>query len=107
MFNIEELDAILKKTEKIKNTLQDIETLTEGKEDKFIPTSIDDRLLTVEQVAERLNTGKSTVYNLLNKGYLPYLVIGSKKVRESTLVKFMADFEGYDLTTGEEIEKIS
>ena len=74
MFNIEELDAILKKTEKIKNTLQDIETLTEGKEDKFIPTSIDDRLLTVEQVAERLNTGKSTVYNLLNKGYLPYLV---------------------------------
>ena len=107
MISIEELDAILKKTEKIKNTLQDIETLTEGKEDKFIPTSIDDRLLTVEQVAERLNTGKHTVYNLLNKGYLPYLVIGNKKVRESTLVKFMADFEGYDLTTGEKIEKIS
>lgn len=107
MISIEELDAVLERTEKIRNTLIDIETMVEDKENKFIPASIDDRLLTVEQVAERLNTGKHTVYNLLNKGYLPYLVIGNKKVRESTLVKFMADFEGYDLTTGEKIEKIS
>lgn len=106
MFSIEELDEILERTEKIKNIIKDIETLTEGKENKFLPTSIKDRLLTVEEVAERLNTGKHTVYNLLNKGYLPYLVIGNKKVRESTLVKFMADFEGYDLT-GEEIRKIN
>lgn len=105
MFNIEELDAILERTERIKNTLKDIETLTEGKEDKFIPASISDRLLTVNEVAERLCTTVSRVNILITNGLIPCLVIGNRKVRESTLVKFMAQYEGYNLN-GKEITKV-
>ena len=106
MLNIEELDGILERVEKIKNTIKDIDELTEGKEDKFIPASLNDRLLTVADVAERLKTSENQVRNLLNKGFLPYLIIGTQKIRESTLVKFLADYDGYNLN-GEEIKKIS
>lgn len=106
MISIEELDGILERTEKIKNTIKDIEELMEGKEDKFIPASMEDRLLTVQEVAERLSTSEPQVRSLLKKGFLPYLVIGNMKVRESTLTKFLADCEGCDLN-GEEIRKIS
>ena len=106
MLSIEELDGILERTEKIKNTIKDIEELTKDKEDKFIPASLEDKLLTVAEVAERLKTSEAQVRNLFKKGFLPYLVIGNQKVRESTLVKFLADCEGYDLN-GEEIKKIS
>lgn len=106
MISIEELDGILERTEKIKNTIKDIEELMEGKEDKFIPASMEDRLLTVPEVAERLKTSEAQVRNLFKKGFLSYLVIGTQKVRESTLTKFLAECEGYDLN-GEEIRKIS
>lgn len=106
MISIEELDGILERTEKIKKTIKDIEELMEGKEDKFIPASMEDRLLTVQEVAERLSTSEPQVRSLLKKGFLPYLVIGNMKVRQSTLTKFLADCEGCDLN-GEEIRKIS
>lgn len=106
MISIEELDGILERAEKIKNIMEDIEALTAGNEEKFIPASLDDRLLTVADVAERLKTSEASVRNLCKKGILPYLVIGNQKVRESTLVKFLADYEGFDLN-GEEVRKIS
>lgn len=106
MISIEELDGILERTEKIKNTIKDIEELMEGKEDKFIPASMEDRLLTVSEVAERLKTSEAQVRSLFKKGFLSYLVIGTQKVRESTLTKFLAECEGCDLN-GEEIRKIS
>lgn len=106
MLSIEELDGILERVERIKSTIKDIDELTQGREDKFIPASLNDRLLTVADVAERLKTSENQVRSLLNKGFLPYLVIGTQKIRESTLVKFLADYDGYNLN-GEEIRKIS
>ena len=106
MLTIEELDGILERVEKIKNTMKDIEEMAKEKEDVFIPASMEDRLLTVQEVAERLSTSEPQVRSLLKKGFLPYLVIGNMKVRESTLTKFLANCEGCDLN-GEEIRKIS
>lgn len=106
MLTIEELDVILERVEKIKNTMKDIEEMTKEKEDVFVPASMEDRLLTVQEAAERLSTSESQVRSLLKKGFLPYLVIGNMKIRESTLSKFLADYEGCDLN-GEEIIRIS
>ena len=106
MLTIEKLDGILERVEKIKNTMKDIEEMAKEKEDVFVPASTEDRLLTVQEAAERLSTSESQVRSLLKKGFLPYLVIGNMKIRESTLSKFLADYEGCDLN-GEEIRRIS
>lgn len=36
-------------------------------------------LLIVKEVAKRLKVNSNYVYNLMNKGYLNYVVLGSKK----------------------------
>lgn len=52
-------------------------------------------LYTVEEVAELLGTSKSAVYDFLNFGLIPYLIIRgnkfstSKRVRGSDLEKFI------------------
>ncbi len=38
------------------------------------------------------------IYNLMNKGYLEYLVLGHRKVRRKTLEAFLEKYEGYDLS---------
>lgn len=106
IMQLEDLELMVKSAEKLKHILQDIEELNKRNEKKFIPASTNDRLLTIPDVAERLQTSKQNVYELLRKGFLPYLIIGDKKVRESALVKFMADCEGYN-ANGSELKKIS
>ncbi len=50
-----------------------------------------DRLLRVEQVAERLACGKSMVYTLVNRGELPGVNVGRLvRVRESDLNAYLA-----------------
>jgi excisionase family DNA binding protein len=44
---------------------------------------------TVKEVAKVLQTNTNYVYELMNSGSLPYLVLGSKKVRGSDLEKFI------------------
>lgn len=103
---LEDLELMVKSAEKLKHILQDIEELNKRSEKQFIPVSTNDRLLTIVEVAERLQTSKNNVYELLRKGFLPYLIVGDRKVRESSFNKFIAESEGYD-TNGEELKKIS
>ncbi len=57
-----------------------------------------DRLLTVSEVAKALQVNQNKVNELINEGLLPCLVLGRRKVRESTLELFLATYEGYDIT---------
>jgi excisionase family DNA binding protein len=53
---------------------------------------MDDRLLTVPQVAERLSHGRTRTYELLRSGRLPSVVVGprARRVRQSDLNRFIA-----------------
>lgn len=47
----------------------------------------------VSEVAELLRTNRNAVYNLMNSGKLPYLVLnGAKKVRGTDLEKFIESY---------------
>lgn len=57
-----------------------------------------DILLSVKEAKMVLDvTSDKQIYDLINKGLLDYLIIGSKKIRRSTLDAFMAKYEGCDL----------
>ena len=51
-----------------------------------------ERLYTVAEVAEILKSNPNDVYKLMNTGLLKYLVIGRRKVRETTLNNFFFFF---------------
>ena len=103
---LEDLAQAVKNAERLMELIKDIEEMQKPTAEPFIPVSMEDRLLTVADVAKRLQTGEPNVRNLMKKGFLPYLIVGDKKIRESTLIKFMAENEGCN-TNGEEIKKIS
>lgn len=46
-------------------------------------------LYTVKQVAKILLMNPASVYELMNRGQLPYLQLGSKKIRGSDLERFI------------------
>lgn len=52
-----------------------------------------ERLLTVREAAKILKTNTNFVYDLIEQGKLPYLKIGSLKVRESALDEFIRSHE--------------
>ena len=58
----------------------------------------DDYLLSVAETAERLKTNRNYVYELIEKGFLNCLIMGSKKVRNSEINRFLAEYEGKDLS---------
>lgn len=49
-------------------------------------------LYTVKQVAAILMVSPDTVYRYINRGELPYVPIGSKKIRGIDLEKFINSF---------------
>ncbi len=49
-------------------------------------------LYTVSEVSKILQTNVSSVYDLMNRGELPYLKLGSRKVRGSDLEKFIENY---------------
>jgi excisionase family DNA binding protein len=59
-----------------------------------------DRLLRIPDVCERLNHGRTRVYQLLASGQLPSVVIGprARRVRESDLDAFIAGLNDGGLT---------
>lgn len=57
-----------------------------------------DRLLSVEEVAERLRTGKQFVRRLIKAGLLPALSFRrNRRVRKMSLNKFLEEYDGQDL----------
>ena len=56
------------------------------------------KLLTVKEVSKVLRVNPSYVYELMKKGHLNYLVLGSKKVTDFELERFLKESEGKDFS---------
>ncbi len=55
-------------------------------------------LYTVKEVSQLIHTNQAYVYSLIKAGLLPALKLGSYKIRKETLERFLAEYEGRDLT---------
>ena len=55
-------------------------------------------LYTVKETAYILGCNVHLVYNLVNKGLLPALKLGSLKIRKASIEKFLDKYDGMDLT---------
>lgn len=69
---------------------------------------MNDRLIyTVQEVARLLHSSPNYIYDLINKGYLPAIKLGSMKVLKSSLEKFLIVNEGNDLSDLNNIKRIN
>lgn len=59
---------------------------------------MEDVLYTVSEVAKLIKTNTNYVYELIKKGFLPALKLGSYKIRRTALLEFLEKYEGKDLT---------
>lgn len=59
---------------------------------------MEDILYTVSEVAKLIKCNTNYVYDLIRKGFLPALKLGSYKVRRAALLEFLEKYEGKDLT---------
>lgn len=62
---------------------------------------------TVKEVAKLLHSSPNYIYDLINKGYLPAIKLGSVKVLKSTLESFLIQNEGKDLSDIDNIKSLS
>lgn len=67
---------------------------------------MEDILYTVKETSELLKTNTNYVYELIKKGMLPALKLGSFKIRRSTILDFLEKNEGKDLTDLNNIKKL-
>ena len=68
---------------------------------------MDERLIyTVQEVASILHSSPNYIYELIRKGYLPAIKLGSLKVLKSTLERFLIQNEGKDLSDLTNIRKV-
>lgn len=67
---------------------------------------MEDILYTVAETAKLLKTNPNYVYKLINKGLLPALIVGSLKVRRISILKFLEDYEGKDLSDLDNIKEL-
>lgn len=67
---------------------------------------MEDVLYTVQEMAKLLKTNPNYVYELIRRGLLPALKLGSYKVRRTTLLKFLEENEGKDLTDLDNIKPL-
>lgn len=92
---------------KFRKIYYDVESATqskiEGKEQIYMEIVV----YTVKEVASIIHTNTSYVYELIKKGYLPALKLGSYKVRAESLQKFLAENEGKDLTDLNKVTNLS
>ena len=66
----------------------------------------DKLVLTVHEVSNILHSSPNYIYELIKKGYLPAIKLGSLKVLKSTLERFLIQNEGKDLSDLNNIKKI-
>lgn len=68
---------------------------------------MDERLIyTVQEVASILHSSPNYIYELIRKGYLPAIKLGSLKILKSTLKRFLIQNEGKDLSDLNNIRKV-
>ena len=63
-------------------------------------------VLTVQEVAKILHSSPNYIYQLIYKGYLPAIKLGSIKILYSSLEKFLIMNEGNDLSNLTDIKKL-
>ena len=63
-------------------------------------------IYTVQEVAKILHSSPNYIYQLIYKGYLPAIKLGSMKVLKSSLEKFLIVNEGNDLSNLDNIKKL-
>ncbi|HCL4438475.1 TPA: helix-turn-helix domain-containing protein [Clostridium botulinum] len=68
---------------------------------------MEDYIYTVDEVASILKVNKNTVYDLIRSGNLIALKLGRLKVTKATLLKFLKDFNGKDLTNLDDIKELT
>lgn len=66
-----------------------------------------DILYSAHEVAKILHSSPNYVYKLIEKGYLPAIKLGSIKILKSTLLKFLVDNEGNDLSDTNNITRLN
>lgn len=66
----------------------------------------DDMLFTVAEVATILKTNVDYVHKLRKAGVLPFIKLGSFKVRREALEAFLLKYEGKDLTDPSDIKEL-
>jgi excisionase family DNA binding protein len=59
---------------------------------------MEDYLLSVSDVAKRLNISRNQTYDLINRGLIKTLKFKSLKVRNSEINRFLSEYEGKDLS---------
>lgn len=62
---------------------------------------------TVKEVAKILHSSPNYIYELINKGYLPAIKLGSVKILKSSLEKFLIQNEGKDLSDTNRIKSLT
>ena len=67
----------------------------------------DNMIYSAHEVAKILHSSLNYVYKLIEKGYLPAIKLGSVKILKSTLIKFLIENEGNDLSNINNIKKLS
>lgn len=65
-----------------------------------------ERLYTVREVAEILKVNRNKAYDLVRKGFIKSLNLGSIRVRESALQNFLETYDGMDISDLENVRKI-
>lgn len=63
-------------------------------------------IYTVSEVSKLLKTNVNYVYELISKGFLPALKLGNLKIRRSSLLEFLKNNEGNDLSDLNNIKKL-
>ncbi|MBV7271619.1 helix-turn-helix domain-containing protein [Clostridiaceae bacterium UIB06] len=64
-------------------------------------------LYTVEEVAAILKVNKNAVYDLIRNGLLTALKLGRLKVTKPTLLSFLREYNGKDLSDLEHIKELT
>ena len=67
---------------------------------------MEDMLYTVSEVAKILKCNVNYVHKLRREGILPFLKLGQYKCRKVALEKFLAAYEGKDVTDPSDIKDI-
>ncbi|WP_330577789.1 helix-turn-helix domain-containing protein [Alkaliphilus serpentinus] len=67
---------------------------------------MEDILYTVTEASKLIKTNPAYVYELIHAGLIPVIKLGSIKIRRSSLLEFLAKYEGMDLTKPNNIKKL-
>ena len=74
---------------------------------RYVVILMNERLIyTVQEVATILHSSPNYIHDLINKGYLPAIKLGSIKVIKTSLEKFLIQNEGNDLSEINNIKRL-